>query len=332
MDKEARTEALSSAPVNRFDARIKAEGIPPVAVTNIDILQLNITRKCNLACKHCHVQAGPNRIELMEKTLLEKALELAASGGISTIDLTGGAPETHPELEWFLKEAAKLKKRLIVRTNLVILNSEPYNRFFDIYKEADVELCASFPDYNEGPTARQRGKGVFQSSIEVIRILNRIGYAHPGSSLMLDLVHNPSGAYLPGGQDALEHEYRTRLFDRYGILFNRLFCITNMPVGRYLEFLKKSGNFDDYMSELACAFNPYAVENLMCKNTLSVDYNGKLYNCDFNQVLELPIAFNRKENLFDLQPEDLTGGEVVTGNHCYGCTAGAGSSCQGTIV
>jgi len=289
---------------------------------------MNICRKCNLFCKHCHVEAGPHRTEMMSKSLMGKCLDILRKNEISTIDITGGAPEINPHLEWFLDNASPLKRRLIVRSNLTLLLDESYHNFIDIYVRNNVEIVTSLPHYKEGGTDKQRGKCAFTTIIEVIKKLNARGYGKENSGLVLNLVHNPTGFYLPGSQSALVHEYKSRLLDDHGVYFNDLFCITNMPVGRYLEHLQKTGNLADYMAELTAAFNPSATENVMCKNTLSVSYDGQLYDCDFNQMLALPIESHAHVNDFDM--ETISRRQIVLANHCYGCTAGSGSSCQGT--
>ena len=292
------------------------------------ILQLNIIRKCNLFCKHCHVEASPNREEMMSKEILKKALELAKEDSITAIDITGGSPEMNPHLEWFLNEASKLKKRIIVRSNLVILKDEKFKKFSDIYAKNHIEICASVPSYIESKSDKMRGCGSFSDAIEVIKILNEKGYGKDRSDLILYLIHNPVGAHLPGSQKALEQEYKKELYDKYKIVFNNLFTITNMPLGRYLEYLIESGNFKEYMQELINAYNPKAAESVMCKNTLSVAYDGSLYDCDFNQMLCIPI--NGNSNIMNLNSDDLKDRDIILNNHCYGCTAGFGSSCQGS--
>jgi len=299
--------------------------------SKLEILQLNITRKCNLQCKHCHVSAGPDRQELMSKAKFESILELLDKADISTLDITGGAPEMNPHLEWFIRSASGKVERIIVRSNLVILKEEEFKKYIKIYSENKIEIVASLPHFTENLTDRMRGSGIFSTSIEVIKELNTEGYGKNGTGKVLNFVHNPVGAILPGDQNALETEFKKRLMDLYGIHFNNLFCITNMPLGRYLEYLKKSDNYEDYMDELICSFNPAAAESLMCKNTLNVSWDGKLYNCDFNQMLELEADFEKFSNITDFDPSYFEDKMISVGNHCFGCTAGSGSSCQGTI-
>ena len=240
--------------------------------------------------RHCHVEGSPGRDEEMSREDMEACLRAAAHPGVTTLDITGGSPEMHPHLEWFLREAAKKQKRLLVRSNVAILLEPPYRRFVDIYTETGVEIVASLPSLHKRSTDCMRGTGAFDRIIAAIRELNRRGYGKPGTGRILDLAHNPVGAFLPGSQQSLEHEYRTKLQRDHGIEFNRLYCLTNCPVGRYLEFLKGSGNLTQYMNLLRQSFNPGAVGDVMCRTTLSVGCNGRLFDCDFNQILDLSVS------------------------------------------
>lgn len=304
----------------------------PLMAKGIDILQINLGKLCNLSCRHCHVNAGPTRSEIMTKSVLVKCLEIARSCPISTIDITGGAPEMNPHLEWFVGEAAVLNRRLIVRSNMTLLLEEPYRHFIDVFTKNKVEIVTSLPDYMETKSDRQRGAGVFRKVIAALSELNARGYGMAGSGLCIDIVHNPVGAYLPGSQTALEHEYRERLHADHGIHFNRLFCLTNLPVGRYLDYLIASDNFEDYFSTLCHSFNPAAVDNVMCLTTLSVGWDGWLYDCDFNQMLGLTVNHGAPKNIMNFDIEKLKNREIVINNHCYGCVAGSGSSCQGVTT
>jgi radical SAM/Cys-rich protein len=303
----------------------------PLFAEGIHILQLNVGRRCNLMCKHCHVEAGPHRIELMDRAVFEKCIEILSQYPIDTVDITGGAPEMNPHLAWFIHEAAKLDRRLLVRTNLSILQEEDYRHFLDIYTDNKVEVVSSLPDTQPNRTDRQRGKGIFNDIIHVIKELNSRGYGHPGSNLLLDLVYNPLGAYLPGSQEALTHEYKHRLHEKHSIVFNRLYCLTNCPVGRYLEFLIRSDNYEDYMTELVNAFNVSAVDSVMCRTTLSVAWDGKLYDCDFNQMLALPVNHGAPAHIDIFNFNKLKSRRIILNNHCYACTAGEGSSCRGAL-
>ncbi len=318
--------------LNKLESPFNDKIKKPLKASAIDILQINVGRKCNLKCKHCHVEAGPERSEEMGKEIFEKCLQILKQYNISTIDITGGAPEMNNHLAWFIKEAAQLKRRLIIRSNLVILLEKKYQHFIDLFAENKVEVVTSLPDYIKDKSDRQRGEGVFEKVVEVMKILNEKGYGKEGSGLVLDIVHNPVGAYLPGSQSAIEFEYHKRLKEQYKVEFNHLFTITNIPNGRFLEYLINSDNYNDYMDDLVGAFNPLAVENVMCKTTLSVSWDGTLYDCDFNQMLNLPVNHGAPNNIMNFDFNKLTHREIITGNHCYGCVAGSGSSCQGAIT
>jgi radical SAM/Cys-rich protein len=304
----------------------------PLEATAIEIFQINIGYRCNLECKHCHIEAGPLRSEMMAKATMDQCLKILKSHPIPTIDITGGTPEMHPEFRGFLEECAVLKRRLLVRTNGVILLEKGYESFVDLYAQNQVEVVVSMPHMDPLMTNRQRGEGVFQKVIEAIGRLNSRGYGQNGTALLLNLVHNPSGAYLPGSQTSLENTHRRILKEKYGLVFNRLFCITNMPIGRYLEYLRRTNNFEDYMATLIKAFNPSTLKKVMCKTTLSVAWDGRLYDCDFNQVLGLTTNHGSPDHISAFDLEALAKRRIVIGNHCYGCTAGAGSSCQGEVV
>ena len=303
----------------------------PLVAEDIQIFQLNVGRRCNLACKHCHVSAGPQRSEMMERAVFEKCLQVLSEHPIGTIDITGGAPEMNPNLPWFIREAAKLGRRLLVRSNLMILHQDQYREYVDLYADNQVEVVASLPHYNAQRADRQRGEGVFSQVIRMMRELNAKGYGQPGSGLILDLVSNPVGAYLPGPQAHLAHEYRQRLAAEHGVVFNNLFVLTNSPVGRYLEYLIRTDNYEDYMTELINAFNWSAVDHVMCRNTLSVGWEGGLYDCDFNQMLALPVDHGAPSHIDIFDFDLLKTRRIVIANHCFACTAGAGSSCQGTL-
>jgi radical SAM/Cys-rich protein len=304
----------------------------PLEANGIEIFQINVGYRCNLECKHCHVEADPKRQELMSEKVMETCLQILKANPIPVIDITGGAPEMHPALPWFLEECAALKRRLQVRTNGVILLEKEFAVFIDLYARSQVEIIVSFPHVDLKMTNRQRGDGVFSKLIEVIRKLNERGYGQIDSGLILNLVHNPSGAYLPGLQGGLENHYRRTLKEKFGIVFNHLFCIANMPIGRYLSYLRKTDNYDDYITTLVNAFNPATLNSVMCKTTLSVAWNGKLYDCDFNQMLGMTVNHGAPEDIAAFDISKLAKRRIVTGYHCYGCTAGAGSSCAGALA
>jgi len=301
----------------------------PLFASGVEIFQINVGNRCNLACRHCHVDAGPACTEFMSREILERCLAILRESGIPTIDITGGSPEMNPHFRWFLRECAALGRRLLVRSNFTILLEDEYRDLADLYAGLGVELITSLPAIDEEKTDRQRGPGVFRKVIEVMGLLNGKGYGREGSGLVLNVVHNPTGAYLPGCQASLERQYRQVLRERHGVTFNRLFCITNMPIGRYLMYLLKSENYEEYMETLVRSFNPAALDNVMCKTTVSVGWEGTLYDCDFNQMLKLPVNHGVPENLMNFDYARLRQRQIVVGNHCFGCTAGAGSSCQG---
>lgn len=317
----------------RFAEKINGCGHFPLKPAALEIFQVNVGYMCNQVCSHCHVDAGPDRKEIMSRDTMQLCLEALKASGAHTLDLTGGAPEMNPDFRWFVEEAAKVGVQdFIVRSNLTILRAN--KKFYDLpdfFKAHNVHVVSSLPFYNRERTDKQRGNGVFDQSIAALQELNKRGYGLEGSGLELDLVYNPSGAFLPGDQVALEAEFKAALLEDFGIHFNRLFCITNLPISRFLEYLLASGNYEDYMYALVDAFNPAAVEAVMCRNTVSVSWDGYLYDCDFNQMLGLKVA-SKAQHLSDFSAEMLAQREIIISQHCYGCTAGAGSSCQGTTT
>jgi len=303
----------------------------PLYARELSILQLNVGKLCPMRCKHCHVEAGPDRTEIMSADTFSACLEVQQRHRIPTLDITGGSPELNPNLEWFISRAAPLTERIILRSNLQLLDREEYKHLLDFFAGNGVELVASLPAYTPKRADKQRAPGSFETCMRVMRELNKRGYADPGSGLALNLVHNPVGAYLPGSQASLEREYRRHLEKEWRVRFNRLFTLTNCPVGRYLEFLIHSGNFEPYMNSLIRSFNPAAVEDLMCRDTLSVAWDGRLYDCDFNQMLDLPVEGRAPSHISDFDLQALRHRRIAVGNHCFSCTAGAGSSCQGAL-
>lgn len=314
-----------------FADQLKACSEYPLYAQAVETLQTNITRRCNLSCRHCHVEASPARTEEMSRQDMEACLRAAAHPEIKTLDITGGAPEMHPRLVWFLREAALMKKRVLVRSNAAILLEKQYQHFLDIYAETGAEVVVSLPNLNRDRTDRMRGPDVFGKIIAALGELNSRGYGKKGSGLVLDLVHNPVGAYLPGSQEVLESEYRNRLRRDFGIEFNRLYCLINFPVGRYLDFLRGSGNLEEYFRLLKESFNSAAVGSIMCRTTLSVAPDGRLFDCDFNQVLDLSLPGQTPVHIRDFDYAKLARRQIVVRGHCYSCTAGAGSSCQGAL-
>ena len=288
---------------------------------------------CNQVCAHCHVDAGPDRKEIMTRETMQQCLDIIGQTGAHTLDLTGGAPEMNPDFRWFVAAASAAGiKDFIVRSNLTIIRAnKKYHDLPEFFAKYGIHVVSSMPHYTQGKTDKQRGDGVFNASIEALKMLNKTGYGMPGSVLKLDLVYNPSGAYLPGDQAALEKDFKKALDTDFGIQFNALFAITNLPISRFLDYLVASGNYEDYMYALVDAYNPAAVAGVMCTNTLSVSWDGYLYDCDFNQMLGLKVA-SKARHIKDYDTSLLEGREVVISQHCYGCTAGAGSSCQGAVA
>ena len=326
------TDMRTASSHQMFTQYLRRHGLYPLKATGIDTLQMNITRRCNLSCKHCHVKAGPDRNEEMSPETLAQCIDAAQRPAIQTIDITGGAPEMHPEIETLIRAMAQLNKRVLLRSNLVILLEKPYRRLMEVFAANDIELVASLPDYRALRSDRQRGRGVYNRIIEAIRILNAMGYGTGDSGLILDLVHNPAGAYLPGPQSALEAEYRRVLWQEHNVVFNALFSLVNCPVGRYLDYLTASGNLDDYMQTLQNAFNPRAADLVMCRKTVSVSWDGRLFDCDFNQVEGLSVNSGSPSHIRDFDFERLACREIEVRKHCFACTAGAGSSCCGALT
>ncbi len=317
-----------------FAGKVAALGHEPFRPTGVEIFQLNIGKLCNQTCAHCHVDAGPDRREEnMGRADLERCLEIiAATPSVRTVDITGGAPEMNPHFRWFVVECRKLGKEVIDRCNLTIIMANPkYRDLPEFLAENQVHVVSSLPYFSAKKTDAQRGDGVFEDSIKALQLLNEVGYGRPGSGRLLDLVFNPSGAYLPGPQATLEAEFKRQLERKFGIVFNSLFAITNLPVSRFLDYLIESGNYAEYMQKLVEAYNPGTVEGLMCRNTVSVSWDGFLYDCDFNQMLDLKLA-HAVQHIDDWNGADLSDRSIVLNQHCYGCTAGAGSSCGGTVV
>ncbi|MCL6218696.1 arsenosugar biosynthesis radical SAM (seleno)protein ArsS [Zunongwangia pacifica] len=316
-----------------FRDKISETGHFPLKPKKLEILQLNLGYMCNQVCSHCHVDAGPDRKEIMTKETMLQCLEVIKNTGAHTLDLTGGAPEMNPNFKWFVQEASKAGiKDFIVRSNLtIILANKKYHDLPDFFKKHNVHVVSSLPFYKREKTDKQRGSGVFDKSIKALQLLNKVGYAQPESKLKLDLVYNPSGAFLPTNQAAMEKDFKKALKEDFNIDFNHLFAITNLPISRFLEYLIASENYEDYMYSLVEAYNPAAVENVMCTNTISISWDGWLYDCDFNQMLDLKV--NAKVKHISEYNEDLLNDRnIIISQHCYGCTAGAGSSCQGSTI
>jgi radical SAM/Cys-rich protein len=316
-----------------FQQNMEGAGLFPLRPTNLEIFQVNVGKMCNQVCKHCHVDAGPDRKEIMTRDTMKQCLAtLVKNPSIGIVDLTGGAPEMNPDFRWFVEHIKALGRHIIVRCNLTIILAN--KRFHDLpqfFRQHNIEVVSSLPFYSKDRTDCQRGDGVFEDSVKALQMLNAVGYGRPDSGLTLNLVYNPAGAFLPPDQSTLEKEFKAALMKDFGISFNSLFAITNLPISRYLDYLLNSGNYEKYMEKLINAFNPAAAANVMCRNTISIGWDGYLYDCDFNQMLDLKVS-SKGKHLSDFNSTALLQREIIVNQHCYGCTAGAGSSCGGAVT
>ncbi|MDX1446228.1 arsenosugar biosynthesis radical SAM (seleno)protein ArsS [Lishizhenia sp.] len=316
----------------RFSDKLKEHNQFPLRPTKLEILQVNVGYMCDLTCEHCHVDAGPTRKEIMTKETMEDILKAIDKTDVKTVDLTGGAPEMNPHFIWFVEELTKRNVQTIVRSNLTILvSNKKFRTYPQFFKDHGVEVIASMPCYTQDNVDKQRGSGVFNRSIEALKVLNELGYGMADSGLNLHLVYNPGGPSLPPEQKSLENDYKVRLKEDWNISFNNLYTITNLPISRFLDFILAAGRYEEYMDKLVNAYNPVAAENVMCKNTISVDWQGNLYDCDFNQMLQLKVA-SKSRHISEFDEDLLADRNIILGQHCYGCTAGAGSSCQGATT
>ena len=324
---------FKSGELPTFAKKIKETGQFPLRPKTLEILQINVGYMCNQVCDHCHVDAGPDRTEIMTKETMMRCLDVIKNTKAHTLDLTGGAPEMNPNFRWFVDEASKAGiKDFIVRSNLTIIRAnKKYHDLPQFFKDHNVHIVSSMPHWTRGKTDKQRGDGVFDKSIKALQDLNAIGYGIPGSNLRLDLVYNPTGAFLPADQSGLERDFKQGLMDDFGIEFHNLFAITNLPISRFLDYLIASENYEDYMYSLVEAYNPAAVKSVMCTNTISISWDGWLYDCDFNQMLGLKIA-SKVKHISEYNEDIINDRDIVISQHCYGCTAGAGSSCQGSVT
>ncbi len=313
-----------------FDETLARYNLDLRAVT-VDALQINVGKLCNQACKHCHVDASPKRTEIMSSETAEQILAAIRKFKILTLDITGGAPELNASFRRLVSESRAAGTRVIVRHNLTVMFENGQEDLPEFFRGNQVEVVSSLPYFLQQQTDAQRGQGVFDKSIEALRRLNAVGYGIE-DGLVLNLVYNPTGAFLPAAQNALEADFKREMKTRYDIFFNNLFTITNMPIKRFLGYLRRSGNEERYMQKLLDAFNPSTVENLMCRNLISVDWTGRLFDCDFNQMLDLSIEGNAPQTIAEFNPEKLNYRRIVTGAHCFGCTAGSGSSCGGAVA
>ena len=316
----------------RFENNLGASGLFPLMPLELDTFQINLGKMCNQVCNHCHVDAGPDRKEIMTLETMEQCLDALDRTNCSTVDLTGGAPEMNPNFRWFVEQLTAKGKEIIVRCNLtIIVANKKYNDLPEFFKKHKVQVISSLPCYTADNTDSQRGNGVFEQSIQALKMLNKVGYGTNDSELILNLVFNPSGPDLPGDQMKLEQDYKRVLKSDFDIEFNNLFTITNLPISRYLQYLVASNNYEAYMDKLVNAYNPLAAEAVMCRNSISVGWDGFLFDCDFNQMLDLKVAVQGK-HITKFNLEEIQNREVIVNQHCYGCTAGAGSSCGGATT
>lgn len=315
-----------------FAQRLEDLGCLGLQATRLETLQVNLGWRCNQACKHCHLQAGPHRSEQMARETIDEVIRAAARWAIPAMDLTGGAPEVNPHFRYLTDRLHDLGVRLRSRSNLSILLEPGYEDLPQFFRDRRMELICSLPYYQEDMVDRVRGPGTFQKSLEALRRLNSLGYGEPESALELHLMYNPAGAYFPPEQEALEQIFRRELEKRYGIRFHRLYTLLNMPIGRFKEYLQRSSNLDMYMGKLAASFNPATVAGLMCRTLISVSWDGRLYDCDFNQALDLPLEEGLPQTIWEFDLPTLENRPIRLADHCYGCTAGTGSSCGGKLV
>ena len=332
---DAHSVARSPAPrpTNAFAARLRSSGVT-LRRSQPRVLQLNVGKRCNLTCVHCHVNAGPARKELMTRETVERILAWQQQARLPVVDLTGGAPEMMPDFNYLISRLRDLDPsvRIIDRCNLTILLEPGYEDLAAILAASRVEVVASLPCYTAENVDAQRGDGVFDGSIRALQILNGLGYGLD-PELPLNLVYNPGGAFLPGPQAELEADYKRELREHFGITFNQLFALANLPIARFASWLSNNGKLEEYLELLANAFNPLAIEGLMCRDTINVDWRGEVFDCDFNQMLRLhATAAPAGVPLWEIEPAQFAGGVIRTGQHCFGCTAGAGSSCGGSLV
>jgi radical SAM/Cys-rich protein len=318
-----------------FAQKLEETDLFPLKPLQIETMQINLGKMCNQVCKHCHVDAGPDRKEIMTRDIMEQCLAVIEKNHIKSVDLTGGAPEMNPEFRWFVSSIREISSEIniIVRCNLTIILANPkYHDLPEFFKTNKIEVVSSLPYFSAAKTDSQRGDGVFEKSIKALRMLNEIGYGMENSGLVLNLVYNPSGAFLPAAQAGLEAEFKKKLEANFGVRFNSLFTITNIPISRFLEYLIRSENYEGYMEKLIESYNPAAAANVMCRTTISVGWDGYLYDCDFNQMLDLKVETPKSQHISDWNQSALKSRNIVVNQHCFGCTAGSGSSCGGATA
>ncbi len=329
---ETQLDKLAEVAVFPFGETVKKFGLTTLQPRSLSVFQLNLGKMCNQACAHCHVDAGPDRKEIMTREVMQACLDAIRVSGAETVDLTGGAPEMNPDFRWLVEQLTAINVHVIVRCNLtIILANKKYHDLPDFFKNNNVEVISSLPCYTQQNTDAQRGDGVFEKSIKALKMLNEVGYGLEGSELKLHLVYNPGGASLPGNQQNLERDYKKRLKEDFDIEFTQLYTITNLPISRFLDSLIEQNKLEEYMEKLVNAYNPEALDNVMCRDMISVGWDGGLYDCDFNQMLEMKVASTTKR-IEDFNKEQLMDRNIRVHQHCYGCTAGAGSSCGGALV
>jgi radical SAM/Cys-rich protein len=316
-----------------FAERLRSNGCS-LSRRAVDVLQVNLGRYCNLACIHCHVESGPTRKEMMSRENVEAVLRFLARTGIPTLDITGGAPELHSDFAYLIASARRLGRHVMDRCNLTVLFEPGMECLPEFFKLNEVELVCSLPCYSEENVDKQRGKGTFDASIRALQLLNEIGYGQIDGNLVLNLVYNPVGPHLPPRQDELEQDYKKILREQFGIAFNHLYCLTNMPITRYATHLKLRGEYDRYRELLESNFNGATLDQVMCRNLISIGWDGSVYDCDFNQMLEMPIldAAGNGLHIASLVLDQVRERSIQVGDHCYGCAAGSGSSCGGELV
>ncbi len=314
-----------------FPERLDELHLWPLRPSSIDVMQINVGKLCNQTCRHCHVDAGPDRTEVMSRETAELCIEALRRNEIPTVDITGGAPELNPEFRWLVEQCRALGRHVMVRCNLTVLETAAYREIAEFYAQHRVELVCSLPHYQQACTDVQRGDGVFAKSIRALRRLNALGYGDGDSGLRLVLVTNPVGAELPAPQTCLEVEWKRELERLHGVRFDKLFTITNMPISRHLEWLIESDQLEGYIQSLIATFNPEAAHGVMCRNMISVGWDGRLFDCDFNQMLEMPVDVQAPLHIRDFDLAALETRAIQTARHCFGCTAGTGSSCGGAL-
>ena len=331
-DPNNQLDILDKVNLTPFKENLKKSNLFPLKPINVDVFQINLGKMCNQVCKHCHVDAGPDRKEIMTRDTMYLCLDAIDKTSCSTVDITGGAPEMNPDFRWFVKELFKKNKKIIVRCNLtIIVANKKYNDLPTFFKKHNVEVVSSLPYFNSKKTDAQRGNGIFDKSIKALKMLNKVGYGIYGSGLILNLVYNPTGAFLPPNQSVLESDFKIKLMGKFGIHFNNLFAITNIPISRFLQYLIISDNYNKYMEKLVSSYNPMAASSVMCRNTISISWDGYIFDCDFNQMLDLKVSVKGK-HLSKYNLEELLNRNIIVNQHCYGCTAGSGSSCGGSVT